>query len=53
MLIRILAPHFCAGIDYPRKYAPILSYMQGWKKSKIKEYCKKKNWEFLIIKEKI
>lgn len=43
MLLRITAPHFCAGIADAR-YAPILAYMRGWTAGRIRGYCAKKGW---------
>ena len=58
MLIRIVAPHFVAGIEayivargvynqddvYDNKCAPIVKYMKFWSPFRIKKYCTKKNW---------
>jgi hypothetical protein len=45
MLIRITAPHFCAGIDTERKLvAPIIRYMRDWSLTRIESYCRKKGW---------
>ena len=49
ILIRITAPHFCAGMlissKVTRRYAPILHYMKDWSVEEIKKYCTKKNWK--------
>jgi hypothetical protein len=48
LLIRIIAPHFVAGIEriaYRNRCAPILGYMQTWNIEKIQNYCKSKGWE--------
>lgn len=39
-MIRIVAPHFCAGTG-----APILRYMRGWSEERILDYCRAKGWE--------
>jgi hypothetical protein len=51
MLIRIVSPYFVAGIDYPKRYAPILNWMRKrkWARSDIKKYCASKGWKFQII----
>ena len=52
--IRIVAPHFVAGIDIgwftnqkiPINHCPpILKYMKEWDENKIRAYCKKKGWK--------
>lgn len=48
-LIRISAPHFCAGVvlnehDIAVHGAPILRYMVGWNGKKIFDYCRYKRW---------
>jgi len=48
MLLRILAPHFVAGVEIRtggNRCAPILSYMKDWSLAKIRAYCRKKMWE--------
>lgn len=44
-MIRITAPHFCAGIADGRA-APILKYMKGWTVRRIREYCVQRGWSF-------
>lgn len=48
-MIRIVAPHFVAGVTLLEntvfRTAPILSYMFGWHKDRVFDYCKKKGWE--------
>lgn len=44
-MIRIVAPHFCAGIADGRA-APILNYMKGWTVRRIREYCAQRGWSF-------
>lgn len=65
MLIRIVAPHFVAGIitqkisngilgwsddEYYNECAPILKYMKEWKPYKIKQYCIRKGWGYYPLK---
>jgi len=67
MLIRIVAPHFVAGIEifkisdgvlglendeYYNKCAPILKYMKEWSPYEIKQYCIKKGWGYYPIIKK-
>lgn len=55
MLIRIVAPHFVAGLilvnDQITRCAPIVAYMKlkQWDPFTIALYCQKKNWQFEII----
>jgi hypothetical protein len=47
---RITAPHFCAcvGFNEDREVcfaAPILRYMRGWRRLKVRRYCRAKRWE--------
>lgn len=46
-LIRIVAPHFVAGVmmGSPNRCAPIVKYMAKWSSEEILAYCKKKGWE--------
>lgn len=49
-LIRIVAPHFVAGIHASRGKvdyaAPILDYMRGWTGAQVRDYCLKKGWKW-------
>jgi len=52
-MIRITAPHFCAGAEikdskvvYP---APIIKWMKGRTLWWIRKYCEKKKWEIEVI----
>lgn len=56
MLIRITAPHFCAGLvfsGYHRQYEhrtpPILRYMRHWQFGDIRNYCQRKGWQFEVL----
>ena len=44
-LIRIVAPHFVAGIS-ESDIAPIIRYMRLWPDDKIWRYCKSKGWAY-------
>ena len=48
-MIRIIAPHFVAGIIPGERAAPILRYMMGWSEARIIAYCRTKGWAFQII----
>ncbi len=55
-LVRITAPHFCAGMTRERfgarwRCAPILQYMADWQLSRIAAYCKIKHWKFEVFLE--
>lgn len=51
-LIRITAPHFCAGVQVSlpnlgvTETAPILRYMKGWTVFEVENYCDKKGWTY-------
>lgn len=53
-LIRIVAPHFVAGLEADsvvRRAAPILSYMLGWNGKRVADYCKLKKWTWERVGE--
>ena len=52
ILVRITAPHFCAGIEIGGRCAPILAYMRGWSLERIHKYCLRKNWRLDILNER-
>lgn len=43
-MLRIVAPHFVAGIVRGGQCAPIIKYMKGWTLDRIEEYCRRKGW---------
>lgn len=47
-LVRITAPHFCAGLEAEGgrvvRTAPILRYMTGWDGRQVAGYCARKHW---------
>ena len=45
VLVRITAPHFCAGLVVGQRAAPILRFMAAWPLSRIEGYCKSKRWQ--------
>jgi hypothetical protein len=49
MMLRITAPHFCAGIG-EGMCAPIIKYMRGWTVRQIREYCQRKGWKVEVLK---
>lgn len=51
MLLRITAPHFCAGIDVgpDGRCAPILHYMRRWPVARIRSYCASKGWRCELV----
>lgn len=55
MLIRIVAPHFVAGllVDNGRVVvaAPILRYMIGWTGRQVGAYCAQKRWTWERLSE--
>jgi hypothetical protein len=54
MMLRVVAPHFCAGADFEKvgdvwhitKCAPILWWMRGKPASHIKAWLDEKNYEY-------
>lgn len=44
-MIRILAPHFVAGVIVGQRAAPILGYMARWSPERIARYCQSKGWQ--------
>jgi hypothetical protein len=48
VLIRIVAPHFVAGIEARDgrviRAAPILAYMLGWDGARVAQYAKRRGW---------
>lgn len=49
MLIRITAPHFCAGVIVGERAAPIVRYMRFWDIKRIQAYCTQKGWRYQVI----
>lgn len=49
--VQIQAPHFTAGIVAENgkvvRFAPILSYMNGWDGKQVYDYCKQKGWKIV------
>ena len=54
MLAAIDAPHFYAGLvlenDIVTESAPIIKYMRGWSRSKVRDHCQTKRWKILVVK---
>jgi hypothetical protein len=50
VLVRIVAPHFVAGLDARAgrvvNAAPIIRYMMGWDGAQVAAYCARKGWEW-------
>jgi hypothetical protein len=53
ILAQIHAPHFVAGLvlcdDRVTKAAPILHYMRGWPRDRVRSYCQEKNWDVRVV----
>jgi hypothetical protein len=45
VMLRVVAPHFTAGVVVGGEAAPIIKYMKGWSEQRIREYCFWKGWE--------
>lgn len=54
-LVRVVAPHFVAGLDLKDDIvvaaAPILKWAVGWDRARLSAYFKRKRWQASIIKE--
>jgi hypothetical protein len=48
--LRIVAPHFVAGITRGGPVAPIIRYMRGWTYRRIKAYCDERGWSVEVIR---
>lgn len=47
---RIVAPHFVAGVemgddDRVKRAAPIVGYMHGWPRERVRSYVARKGWQ--------
>jgi hypothetical protein len=55
ILAQIDAPHFCAGIvlraDRVIEVSPIVRYMRGWTRAKVRSYCAGKGWKIAVVTE--
>jgi hypothetical protein len=53
-LAQITAKHFVAAIlldnDVVVQVAPILKYMRGWSRDRVRAYCAEKKWEIKVIR---
>jgi hypothetical protein len=50
LIVRITAPHFCAGYDLSTgRIAPIIAYMRRWSVDRISDYCRRRGWEVEVI----
>jgi hypothetical protein len=54
-LAQIDGKRFMAGIvlrgDKVVEAAPILRYMRGWSRDRVREYCRSKNWRVEVVHE--
>lgn len=48
-MVRITAPHFCAGVVRGGQVAPIISYMKGWTLQQIQDYCRRRSWKVEVM----
>ncbi len=49
MMLRIVAPHFVAGIVRGGDVAPIIKYMKGMTLTQIRTYCERKCWTVEVM----
>lgn len=56
MLAQVTARHLCAGIilasDRVVEAAPILRYMTGWTRDRVRSYCAGKGWTVRVVTPK-
>ena len=50
-LVRIVAPHFVAGLEIGGRCAPIVRYMRTWTVERIVTYCSKKGWKAKVLRK--
>lgn len=50
-MLRIVAPHFVAGIVRGGACAPIIAYMKGWTLREIRDYCARKGWLVELVRD--
>jgi hypothetical protein len=54
-LAEIDAPHFNCGIvlwnDKVEVTAPIVAYMKGWSRDRVRAYCATKKWRVSVVSE--
>jgi hypothetical protein len=54
-LAQIDAPHFHAGIvlqaDRVVEAAPIVKYMKGWTRERVRKYCNNRGWKVSVVHE--
>ena len=48
-MLRIVAPHFVAGVVPGERAAPIVHYMAAWSVWRIAEYCTARRWQVEIV----
>lgn len=55
MLAQITAPHFVAGIvlsaDIVTAAAPIVRYMVGWDRGRVRSYVARKGWAIRVVND--
>jgi hypothetical protein len=55
ILAQIRADHFTAGIvlwdGQVIEAAPIVRYMKGWPRDRVRDYCKQKKWDISVVHE--
>jgi hypothetical protein len=55
LLAAVDASHFYAGIvlqdDHVVEAAPILKYMTGWTRDRVRSYCAAKGWHVVVVKQ--
>jgi len=53
VLAQVTAPHFCAGVvltnDVVTEAAPILRYMVGWSRDRVRDYASGKGWQVKVV----
>jgi len=49
VMVRITAPHFCAGLVIGKCAAPIIRYMRDWPIERVRRYCAARGWRIEVV----
>lgn len=49
MLVRVIAPHFVAGLVVGERAADIIRYMRTWPIERVRTYCRSKSWRCEVV----
>jgi hypothetical protein len=55
VLAQITTKNFVAAIvleqDVVTETAPILRFLKGWSRDRVRDYCKRYNWQIAVVRE--